>query len=152
MKLAEALIQRTDCKKRMEQLKERMSNNARVQEGEQPAEDALILLRQYDRIATEFEDLVRKINRTNLAARIDAEQSLTDALAKRDVLRLRYRTYSELADAATVILDRYSRSEIPLRSAVDVTELRDQAHQIAAQCRVLEGAIQKLNWEVDLQD
>jgi hypothetical protein len=37
MKLAEALILRADNKKRFEQLRQRLMNNAKVQEGDKPA-------------------------------------------------------------------------------------------------------------------
>ena len=36
MKLAEALIQRADCQKRIAQLRQRLTRSAKVQEGEQP--------------------------------------------------------------------------------------------------------------------
>ena len=39
MKLAEALILRADCQKRIQQLETRLTNNAMVQDGEAPAED-----------------------------------------------------------------------------------------------------------------
>ena len=39
MKLAEALNQRADLQKRIAQLRERLSNNVKVQEGDQPAEN-----------------------------------------------------------------------------------------------------------------
>jgi hypothetical protein len=38
MKLAEALNQRADLQRRIAQLRERLSNNVKVQEGDQPAE------------------------------------------------------------------------------------------------------------------
>ncbi len=40
MKLAEALALRADTVKRIEQLRTRIEGNARLQEGEEPAEDA----------------------------------------------------------------------------------------------------------------
>lgn len=39
MKLAEALIVRTDFQKRLEQVKHRLLLNAKFQEGESPSED-----------------------------------------------------------------------------------------------------------------
>ena len=39
MKLAEALNLRADLQKRIAQLKERLANNVKVQEGDSPAED-----------------------------------------------------------------------------------------------------------------
>ena len=44
MKLAEALIQRADHRKRLDQLRERLVRVARVQEGDAPAEDPAALL------------------------------------------------------------------------------------------------------------
>lgn len=50
MKIAEALIERADIQKRIEQLRDRLSNNALVQEGEEPAEDPTSLLSELDRL------------------------------------------------------------------------------------------------------
>lgn len=44
MKLAEALADRADASRRVEQLRSRVVANARYQEGEQPTEDAAELL------------------------------------------------------------------------------------------------------------
>jgi len=44
MKLAEALHLRADLQKRIAQLGDRLNNNARVQEGDEPAEDPAVLL------------------------------------------------------------------------------------------------------------
>ena len=49
MKLAEALQERADLNRQIEQLKARLYNNALVQEGEAPAEDPNELLAQLDR-------------------------------------------------------------------------------------------------------
>ena len=50
MKIAEALIERADIQKRIEQLRDRLSSNALVQEGEEPAEDPTSLLTELDRL------------------------------------------------------------------------------------------------------
>ena len=47
MKLAEALILRADCQKRIAQLKSRLLTNAKVQEGDKPAEAPQELSRCY---------------------------------------------------------------------------------------------------------
>jgi hypothetical protein len=49
MKLAEALAERSDCQNRIEETKKRLIRPARVQEGEQPAEDTTELLAEADR-------------------------------------------------------------------------------------------------------
>ena len=48
MKLANALSQRAELQTRIRQLEERLNNNAQVQEGEEPAEDPMELLRELD--------------------------------------------------------------------------------------------------------
>ena len=48
MKLAEALILRADIQKRIEQLKSRLADNAKVQEGEKPSEEPKALLAELD--------------------------------------------------------------------------------------------------------
>jgi hypothetical protein len=94
MKLAEALIQRADYQKRIEQLKNRIVQNALVQEGEGPAEDPVALLEEMERIAAALVNLVQRINRTNAATFLDNDDlTIADAIAERDNLRLRRGVY-----------------------------------------------------------
>lgn len=150
MKLAEALLARAACQRRLDELKERMARNATIQEGAEPAEDAAALLAEYDQTAKELLHLIRAINHTNAAVRLDAERTLTDALAERDVLRVRVAQYRHLAYAATVEANRYSRSELVCRSAVNVRDIQRRADAIAKQGRELVPRIQRTNWEVEL--
>jgi len=69
MKLAEALILRADHKKRLEQLNERLMGIAKVQEGDDPAEDPLALLIEVDRVADGLTRLIQRMNRTNSSSR-----------------------------------------------------------------------------------
>ena len=50
MKLAEALQERADINRKIEQLKSRLNNNVLVQEGEQPAEDPEKLKQELDAV------------------------------------------------------------------------------------------------------
>ncbi len=54
MKLAEALILRADCQKRIAQLKSRLLTNAKVQEGDAPAETPQDLIVELERAASEL--------------------------------------------------------------------------------------------------
>ncbi|MEV4126678.1 DIP1984 family protein [Nocardia sp. NPDC049707] len=156
MKLAEALSLRADSARRIEQLRARIASSARYQEGEEPAEDASALLAEAEEVIREFETLIRRINRTNAAARIDAESTLTDALARRDALRLQHSIITDAADAATGRnhggYARQLRSELKMLSALSVAELRAQADSLALQLRELDVRIQRANWEVNLLD
>jgi len=67
MKLAEALILRADCQKRFAQLKSRLLVNAKVQEGDAPAETPQELIAELGRVSTELLDLIKHINRDKLA-------------------------------------------------------------------------------------
>lgn len=152
MKLAEALILRADHQKRLAQLRKRLERVAKVQEGDQPAEDPRLLLAEFERIADELTDLIQRINRTNAVTRLDTDRTLSDALAVRDVLAIRNLAYRELAAAATIEIARYSRSEVKFRSTVDVAELQRRADDVARQHRELDSRIQELNWLTELVD
>jgi hypothetical protein len=155
MKLAEALALRSDATRRVEQLRTRIVANARYQEGEEPSEDAQALLTEADTVLDELEQLIQRINRTNAAARIDAH-TITDALARRDVLRARHSVITAAADAAAgrnqLGPGRQLRSELMMIAALPVAQLRAQADTLARELRELDVNIQRANWEVDLLD
>ncbi|MFB9235987.1 DIP1984 family protein [Plantactinospora siamensis] len=154
MKLAEALALRADAARRAEQLRVRIAASARHQEGESPAEDAAALLVEAEHTLGELESLIRRINRTN-AATVAEGGTLTDALARRDVLRLRHRMVTSAADAAAGEGQRgfrQLRSELKMISTLPVADLRGQADDLARRLREVDTLIQRLNWEVDLLD
>ena len=149
MKVAEALVLRADCQRRLEELKQRLIRNAKVQEGERPAEDPRELLKQFEKVADQLTSLIQRINRTNATSQF-GEGSLTDALARRDVLRLRQSAYRELAQAASVVQTRVSKSEVKFKSAVDVAEVQKSADDLAKEHRELDARVQEANWRIDL--
>ena len=156
MKLAEARALRADATRRVEQLRTRIVANARFQEGEEPAEDAQSLLAEAGAVLDELEGLIRRINRTNAATRIGPEGTITDALARRDVLRTRHSVVTAAADAAVgrsqAGMGRQLRSELKMLAALPVAQLRAQADDLARQIRELDVRIQQSNWEFDLME
>lgn len=149
MKLAEALALRGDMMKRLAQIEARFLRNARVQEGDTPAEDPVALLREYEALAVELQILIGRINRTNSETPMDGG-TLTDALAARDVLRLRQSAHRDLAEAATVTQMIGTRSEVRFRAAIDVATVQKKADALAQELRRLETRIQEANWLTDL--
>ena len=150
MKLAEALIMRADLQTRLEQLRQRLVNNARVQEGESPAEDPMELLKEARAVADQLESLIGRINLTN--ARVTVEgKTLTELLARREVLTQRVSLMHSLLESASSTVMRGSRNEVKILSAVDVKSLRKQADDLARELRTLDTAIQSRNWLEDLQ-
>ena len=151
MKLAEALILRADIQKRIEQLKSRLAYNAKVQEGERPSEEPNALLAELDALSGELERLIVQINLTNCTAKTDGK-SLTELIAKRDVLTLKAGALRAFAQVAAQKIDAYSRSEIKILSTVDVAALQKQVDELAKQIRQLDTTLQGANWQTDLID
>lgn len=152
MKLAEALVLRADNQRRLEQLKQRLIRNAKVQEGDNPAENPVELVEEINRVAHEVMLLVQRINRTNATTTLDDGMHISDALAARDTLALRQSVYRELAQTASVVQDRFTRSEIKFRSTVDIAEVQKEADRLANEYRALDSRIQQHNWITDLME
>ncbi|SCG47955.1 hypothetical protein GA0070609_2000 [Micromonospora echinaurantiaca] len=154
MKLGEALADRADAVRRVEQLRARIVGSARYQEGEVPPEDANALLGELAETLDQLESLIRRINRTNASAPAGDHGTLTDVLARRDVLRLRHSVLTAAADAAAGGRHavRQLRSELKMLTALPVAELRGQADALARELRELDVLIQRTNWEADLLD
>jgi len=149
MKLAEALALRADLQKRMDQLQTRLNNNARVQEGEKPAEEPMGLLAELDAVMAELEDLITRINLTNSAALAEGE-SITALLARRDCWSRKVQILRGFLDNASALTSRATRGEIKVYSTVSVPELRKQVDRLSRELRELDTRIQGLNWTVEL--
>ena len=152
MKLAEALIQRADHRKRLDQLRERLLRVARVQEGDEPAEDPAALLAETERTAAALTSLIQRINRTNSTTPLDDGRTIADAIAERDTLRLRHTILTTLLQAASIKQDRLTKSEVRFQLTVDVVGLQRQTDDLAQAYRELDTKIQAANWLVDLID
>ena len=151
MKLAEALALRADLQKRLEQLKQRLVKNARIQEGDVPEEDPAELQSELEKLAQELTLLIQRINRTNITSRFGTG-TLADALAERDVLKIRYNAYRELANAASTSQYRQTRSEVKFVSTVSVAAIQRKADDLAKEYRELDTRIQEADWLTTLAD
>ena len=149
MKLAEALQERADLNRRIEQLRARLSNNALVQEGENPAENPEELLVELDACISRLEELMAKINLTNCKTVVDGK-TLTELIAQKDTLTLKIASYRDLIDFASRIAQRATRSEIKIMSAVDVKALQKKTDEMAKQLRLIDNTIQQTNWTTEL--
>ena len=149
MKLAQALILRSDTQKRIEQLKVRLLSNAKTQENESPSEDPKLLLKELDKLTSELFMLICSINLTNSSTKFDGI-SLTEMIAKKDALTLKANVLREFATSASQKVDLYSNSEIKILSTVDVSALQKQVDALSKEIRELEMKLQEANWSVDL--
>ena len=149
MKLAEALSIRKDLQTRIEQLKTRIINNVRVQEGEQPSEEPTELIKDLDSCLKQLEGLIYRINVTNMNA-MSGNKTLTQMMAERDVLTKRVQVLREVFNQASSSSERYSRSEIKYVTTIDVKALGKQLDQLSSQLRTLDVEIQSINFATEL--
>ncbi len=150
--IGEALNRRSDLQKRIAQLEGRLRASVLVQEGEEPPERPEELMTELDSLCSELEQLIGRINHTNAATRLAAGETVTEALARRDVLALRTGALRTAIRAATDngLFGRYSRSEIRMVRQIRVKEIQDQIDGRAKEQRELDNKLQAHNWTTTL--
>lgn len=149
MKLAEALQERADLNRRIEQLRARLNANCLVQEGEATVESPDELMSALDAAVARLEHLVAAINRTNTLARA-GDTTLTALIARKDCLTVQLAAYRDLADAASQNTRRARGAEIRILPAVDVRAIQKKADGLARALRETDNALQAANWTSDL--
>ena len=149
MKLATALSERADLQRRISELSVRLNNNAKVQEGETPAEDPAALLDELDGCLTRLEELIARINKTNDRT-ADGDLTIADLIARRDCLRERVRIMREFLNASSERVSRYSKTEIRIMSTVPVAQLQKKVDAYSRELRETDERIQGLNWTTEL--
>ncbi len=152
MKLAEALQKRADLNNKISQLREQIDDNAIVQEGEAPALDPQKLMAELDSTISEYGKLIAKINLTNVSTRTEDGETLTELMAKRDILRMSISAYQRIMQTAGGITRRATRSEIKILATVNVKEIQEKTDRLQKEFRLTDNKIQQLNWLVDLQE
>lgn len=150
MKLAEALILRSDIQRKIQQLRFRLESVVRVQEGEDPAEDPADLFAELEDCLTQYTKLIQDINRTNAKTMLEPGLSIADALALRETSVKHRDVLYDVIRQATIRLERTSRSEIKFVTTVDNKKLQKQVDELAKAHRVLDTKIQEKNWTTDL--
>lgn len=152
MKIAEALNERATLKASLSQIKNRMLKNAKVQEGDTPAEDAKQLAEKYAEVNNSLTNIICKINKTNQLVKNANGDSLADLITRRESYKHLVKVYSELYDEAIIERDRFSRNEIRFISAVSPAELQKDINEFSKRFRMLDTEIQGINWTTDLVD
>ncbi len=150
MKLGDAMGQRVECEARMLDLKKRLIRNARVQEGEQPAEDPQNLLDDVDRTALRLVELIQTIHRTACATVFDENNSLADVITERDVLGRKRDLLIAVGDAATAGLEHLHRPEPHFVPAIQVGRIHRHVDQLSKRYREIDSRIQELSWRTDV--
>ena len=93
--------------------------------------------------------MIFHINLTNCKTVLEGE-TLTELIAKKDVLKVRLSAYRDVVYAASQTTHRARNSEIKILSVIDVKQLQDKADKTAKELRLLDNKIQQANWQTDL--
>ena len=149
MKLAEALNLRADLQKRIANLKDRLIKNAKVQEGDNPAEEPTVLLKELDSNILELENLIKAINKTNSVTYVDNE-SISDMIAKRDALGLKLSVLRSFVSEAADKIERYSNKEIKILSTINVADKQREVDMLSKEYRLIDTKLQGLNWTTNI--
>lgn len=150
MKLAEALSIRKDLQKRIQQLEERIKSNVKVQEGDEPLEDPNELMKELHSCLVQLEELIARINLTNIKTKNADGLTITQLIAKKDTLTTRIGILRNIYSEATNIVNRYSSSELRIECVIDAKQLSKQIDDYSSRLRKLDIEIQSLNFLTEL--
>lgn len=149
MKLAEALQERADLNRKIEQLKARLNNNVLVQDGEKPVEEPELLKQELDAAIARLSYLITQINLTNCATKVDG-QTLTELIAQKDALALKIHLYKDIVYTASQTAYRARNTEIKVKSAISVADWQAEIDKMAKKLRLLDNRLQENNWITEL--
>ncbi|WP_452221210.1 DIP1984 family protein [Lacinutrix salivirga] len=147
MKLAEALLLRSDLMKKIEHLQNRIRPVLIVSDNKKPQEDPDKILAQLRIAIQDLEVLVVRINKTNNETIIKGEGSLMEALAKRDTLKMLSEKLRNIRFAAQV----NNSGESNLKTTIDIKKLQIEMDQTGRKFREIDSKIQELNWLTELK-
>jgi len=150
MKLAEALLLRSEYQKMLERLKNRVLSNIKVQEGDKPLENPEELIKETFELSERLCELVNKINSRNVSTKLPSGQTLSEALARRDTIIKNRNFLNSIIGTASQKDHRLTRSEIKMNVAISVAETQKQIDDLSKEFRELDVQIQALNWTTDL--
>ena len=148
MKLAEGLLLRADLMKKIEHLQNRIRPVLIVSDDKVPQEDPNKLLAQLRKAIEDLETLIIRINKTNNETKIAGEQTLMEALAKRDSLKMLSETLRNIRYAAQV----NNSGDKNLKTTIDIKKLQAEMDQTGRAFRELDSKIQEMNWLTELRD
>lgn len=151
MKLAELLMERAECQRRIAQLSSRLRKCTKVQEGDTPPVKPEVMLKEAAEVHIQLEEIIRRINNANVTNELKPGLTIADAVTRRDMLRSQRELYDSLAKEAQSSESRYSMKEIRFVATMDVVELIKKTDEFAKAVRMLDTRIQAKNWEIEVE-
>lgn len=151
MKLAEALLIRSEHQKKIENLRQRILVNVKVQENERPHENPSELLKELFTVSGQMKELIKKINMRNCETELPNGQTLAEALVDREILMKNRSVLQAIASKINEQDYRLTHTEIKMCATMDVASIQKQIDDLSKQYRELDTMIQSVNWTVDME-
>ncbi|MDR1070038.1 MAG: DIP1984 family protein [Gracilibacteraceae bacterium] len=151
MKLAEALLLRSEYQKKIENLQSRILANIKVQDGEKPLENPRELIGEAFDLSERLCALIRKINVRNNTAVLPAGQTVFEAITERDMLMKKRNLLAAVAAKAMEQDYRLTHAEVKMNVTVSVEEVQKQVDAFSQKFRELDAQIQGINWTTELE-
>ena len=150
MKLAEALLLRSDQKKKLASLRERITRNAILQDGESPSENVEELLKQSVGVMQEHINTAQLINSTNQTKKVSDGRLIASVLAERDALVHQHSLISAAIAATNKDVTRYGLKEIKWVPQIDIAAMQKRTDDLSKKIREINVVIQAANWQIDV--
>ena len=148
MKLAEALLLRADLQKKVDQLTNRLKPVMIVQAGKIPQEDPVKLMAQLRNSIKKLEEIIVKINKTNILTALPDGRPIMEGLAQRDSLKTLIAQLRILRLSAQI--PSYNANS--MQNTIKVKDLQVELDQTGRAFREIDTQIQEINWTTELKD
>ena len=76
--------------------------------------------------------------------------TLTELIAKKDVLALKISTYKDIAYAGSQTAYRARNTEIKIKAAISVADWQAAIDKMSKELRLLDNKLQESNWKTEL--
>lgn len=148
MKLAEALLLRADLQKKVDQLTNRLKPVMIVQAGKIPQEDPIKLMAQLRNSIKKLEEIIIKINKTNIVTALPDGRPIMEGLAQRDSLKTLIAQLRILRQSAQI--PSYNANS--MQNTIQLKDLQVELDQTGRAFREIDTQIQEINWTTELKD
>ena len=150
MKLAEALLLRSEYQTKIESLRGRILANIKVQENDKPLESPQDLIAAVFELNKELCALIQQINACNNKTMLPNGMTLSEAIVERDMIMKKRNILVSVASIAQGKDYRLTHTEVKMTVSVSVEEIHKQIDDLSKQFRELDTQIQGVNWTTEM--
>lgn len=150
MKLAEALLLRSEYQKKIVDLQSRILVNVKVQDNDKPLEDPNALTEEASDLIARLGELINKINARNNATILPNGKTISEAIVERDTLMRQRNLLTSITGKAHEKDYRLTHAEVKMNVTVSVSKTQKQIDELSKKFRELDTQIQGINWTTEL--